>query len=202
MVTCSSLVFDYWSKSVPWPHLGYIHTCIVWFDWIELKFILPLGADLLGRCEYNNCTRVRTKQPYWDPAEEEVSVRFQANSDTVEWMNQNEKLTLSSGSRNIWTAQLCLFLRWSVLSYLSHSMKHEYFKYNDLSWFKHLFTYSFILSAYSIWIDFEIDIIKDTPHQSQPLSLQPGNENVLLPLVRKLYWLINTFFSWLIWSGI
>ncbi len=97
----------------------------------------------------------------------------------------------TSGSRNIWTAQLCLFLRWSVLSYLSHSMKHEYFKYNDLSWFKYLFTYAFILSAYSIWIDFEIDIIKDTPHQSQPLSLQPGNENVLLPLVRKLYWLIN-----------
>ncbi len=68
--------------------LGCIHTCLVWFDWIELKFVSPLGADLLGRCEYSNHTRVRTKQPYWDPAEEVVSVRFQTNSGTVEWMNQ------------------------------------------------------------------------------------------------------------------
>ncbi len=68
--------------------LGCIHTCLVWFNWIELKFVFPLGADLLGRCEYSNRSQVRTKQPYWDPAEEVVSVRFQANSGTVEWMNQ------------------------------------------------------------------------------------------------------------------
>ncbi len=37
---------------------------------------------------------MRTKQLYRDPAEEVFSVRFQANSDTVEWMNQNEKITL------------------------------------------------------------------------------------------------------------
>ncbi len=61
---------------------------LVWFDWIELKFVSPLGADLLGRCEYSNRTRVRTKQLYWDPAEEVVSVRFQTNSGTIEWMNQ------------------------------------------------------------------------------------------------------------------
>ncbi len=42
----------------------------------------------LGRCEYSNRTRVRTKQPYRDPAEEVVSVWFQTNSGTVEWMNQ------------------------------------------------------------------------------------------------------------------
>ncbi len=30
----------------------------------------------------------RTKQPYRDPAEEVVSVRFQTNSGTVEWINQ------------------------------------------------------------------------------------------------------------------
>ncbi len=68
--------------------LGCIHTCLVWFDWIELKFVSPLGADLLGRCEYSNRTWVHTKQPYRDPAEEVVSVHFQTISGTVEWMNQ------------------------------------------------------------------------------------------------------------------
>ncbi len=45
---------------------------LVWFDWIVLKFVSPLGVDLLGGCEYSNHTRVRTKQPYRDPAEEVV----------------------------------------------------------------------------------------------------------------------------------
>ncbi len=63
-----------------------IHTCLVWFNWIELTFVSPLGVDLLGRCEYSNRTRVWTKQPYQDPAEKVVSVRFQTNSGTVEWM--------------------------------------------------------------------------------------------------------------------
>ncbi len=67
---------------------GCIHTCLVWLDWIKLKFVSPLCADFLGRCEYSNRTRVRTKQPYRDPAEEVVSVLFQTNSGTVEWMNQ------------------------------------------------------------------------------------------------------------------
>ncbi len=35
---------------------------------------------------YSYRTLVRTKQPYRDPAEEVVSVRFQTNSGTVEWM--------------------------------------------------------------------------------------------------------------------
>ncbi len=39
--------------------------------------LFPHGADLLGRCEYSKRTRWRTKQPYQDPAEEVVSVRFQ-----------------------------------------------------------------------------------------------------------------------------
>ncbi len=39
--------------------------------------------DLLGRCEYSNRTQLCTKQPYQDPAEELVSVRFQTNSGTV-----------------------------------------------------------------------------------------------------------------------
>ncbi len=54
-----------------------------WLNRTQVRF--PLCADLLGRCEY---TRVRTKQLYPDPAEEVVSVRFQTNSGTVEWMNQ------------------------------------------------------------------------------------------------------------------
>ncbi len=71
-----------------WTNSWCIHTCLVGFVWNKLKFISPLGADLLGRCEYSNRTRVQTKQPYRDPAEEVVSVRFQTNSGTVEWMNQ------------------------------------------------------------------------------------------------------------------
>ncbi len=55
---------------------------------MELKFVSPFDADLLCRCEYSNRTRVRTKQPHRDPAEEVVSVWFQTNSGTVEWMNQ------------------------------------------------------------------------------------------------------------------
>ncbi len=39
---------------------------LVWFDWIKLNLVSPLGADNLGRCEYSNRTRVRTKQPYRD----------------------------------------------------------------------------------------------------------------------------------------
>ncbi len=67
---------------------GCIHTCLFWFDWIELKFVSLLGAYLLSRCEYSKCTQVRTKQPYRDPAEEVVSVRFQIYSGKVEWMSQ------------------------------------------------------------------------------------------------------------------
>ncbi len=47
----------------------------------------PLVRIFLGRCEYSNHTRVQTKQLYRDPAEEVVSVHFQMNSGTVEWMN-------------------------------------------------------------------------------------------------------------------
>ncbi len=75
-----------------------IHTCLVWFDWIEIKFVSPFGADILGSWEYSNRTQVWTKQLYRDPAEEVVSVSFQTNSGTVEWMNQwMDDLKNSSG---------------------------------------------------------------------------------------------------------
>ncbi len=78
--------------------LGCIHTGLVWFDWIELKFIYPLGVDLLGRCEYSS----RTKQPYRDPAEEMVSVRFQTHSGMVEWINQWLDLKHTCGFFSFW----------------------------------------------------------------------------------------------------
>ncbi len=75
-----------------------IHTCLVCFDWIKIKFVSPFGADLLGIWEYSNRTQVWTKQLYRDPAEEVVSVSFQTNSSTVEWMNQwMDDLKNSSG---------------------------------------------------------------------------------------------------------
>ncbi len=55
----------------------------VWFDWIELVFSPWCGS--FGQVWIQQYS---TKQPYRDPAEEVVSVRFQINSGTVEWMNQ------------------------------------------------------------------------------------------------------------------
>ncbi len=81
-------------------YLGCIHTCLVWFDWNKLKFVYPLGADLLGRCEYSNRTRVRTKPPHRDPAEEVVSVRFQTNSGTVRLMCEYEPVSIWPNCKN------------------------------------------------------------------------------------------------------
>ncbi len=61
-------------------------SCLVWLTQTQVRF--PPWCESLGGCEYWNRTRVHTKQPYRDPAEEVVSVRFQTNSGTVEWMNQ------------------------------------------------------------------------------------------------------------------
>ncbi len=49
--------------------------------------LFPSWCGSFGQVWFNR-TRWRTKQPYQDPAEEVVSVRFQTNSGTVERTNQ------------------------------------------------------------------------------------------------------------------
>ncbi len=88
-------------------------SCLVW---LELKFVSPLGEDLLGRCEYSNRTQVRTKQPHRDPAEEVVSVHFQTNSGTVRLRQRSQTQFLEGHSSAEFSFnQLQLTAAWKFL---------------------------------------------------------------------------------------
>ncbi len=51
---------------------------LVWFDWIKLKFVSPLGADLLDRCEYTQSDSNR-----WDQCKNRVQVSQWRREDSV-----------------------------------------------------------------------------------------------------------------------